>query len=151
MIVLGIDPGPQASAFAVWDSARRIVFGRGKPRNEDLRSYLCTGPEVDVIVIERVASFGMPVGDEIFETVYWSGVFTQAAESRGRYVTRITRKAVVVHLCGTPRAKDPNVRRVILDRFGGDSAARKNGPLSGIAGDVWQALGVAIAYAEGAR
>ena len=91
----------------------------------------------------------MPVGAEVFETVRWSGRFEEALHPTP--VVQLTRKTIVVHLCGSARAKDPNVRRVLMDRFGGDAAKgtkARPGPLYGIHADLWAALAVAVTYAE---
>jgi hypothetical protein len=97
-----------------------------------------------------VACYGMSVGAEVFETCVWIGRFIEAW---GRTWTKIYRKEVVTHLCGSARAKDSNVRQRIIDIYGGkDKAIGKKanpGPLYGLSGDMWQALGVAITYADG--
>ncbi len=88
-------------------------------------------------------------GAEVFETVRWAGRFEEACHPIP--VVSLTRKAVVLHLCHDQRAGDPNIRRVLLDRFGGDGAKGTKahpGPLYGISGDVWAALAVAVTYAE---
>lgn len=144
--VLGIDPGNKQSAFVLFDGAR--VLDHDLLPNASLLTRLRTrdfGGEF-LAVIEQIESFGMAVGAEVFETVFWSGRFAQAA---GRF-DRVTRKAVKLHLCQTLRAKDPNIRQALLDRFGGTAAAlgRKTapGPLRGLASHRWAALAVAVTY-----
>ena len=153
MRTLAIDPGPKRSAWIVFSGDRLIDFGLRS--NEELRHALrhgyATQRLVDRVVIEKVEGFGMPVGVEVFETVYWSGRFAEAAHPIP--VDRIGRKAVKLHLCGTARAKDPNVRQALIDRYGGSKEAaigRKAtpGPLYGISGDVWAALAVAVTHAD---
>ena len=93
----------------------------------------------------------MAVGQEVFRTVHWAGRFTEAAESQRHTVEQLTRREVKLHLCGSMRAKDPNIRQVLLDRFGGDDARGTKahpGPLYGIANDVWSALAIAVVYTE---
>ena len=58
----------------------------------------------------------MAVGAEVFETVHWSGRFTEALWPTP--VVQLPRRAVKLHLCGSARAKDPNIRQALLDRFG---------------------------------
>lgn len=145
--ILAIDPGPTQSAFVLYDGA---IYDSGKWGNPDLlirirRDFL----EVDAVVIEKVESFGMAVGAEVFETVFWSGRFAEAASPIP--VDRIGRKKVKLHLCGSMKAKDANIRQALIDRYGGpDAIGRKAtpGPLYGISGDVWSALAVAITYTE---
>ena len=104
------------------------------------------------LAIEMVESFGMPVGKEVFQTVRWIGRFQQAF--RDPEAARLVyRKEVKLHLCGTARAKDPNVRAAIIDRFGpGKDIAigRKSspGPLYGVSGHAWSALAVAMTAAS---
>ena len=69
-------------------------------------------------------------------------------------ISRIGRKAVKIHLCGSMRAKDPNIRQALIDRYGGSSAIGRKatpGPLYGVAGDVWAALAVAVTHADTAE
>ena len=83
---------------------------------------------LDVVVIEQVESYGMAVGREVFETVRWAGRFEEAAHPVP--VALLPRRTVKLHLCGSPRANDGNVRMALLDRFGGRELAvgRKSSP-----------------------
>jgi hypothetical protein len=147
MKVIAIDPGPEQSAYVWLVNGRAVVYG--KVDNHDLLAHLALDTSGAPLVIEKVASFGMPVGAEVFETVYWSGRFAQAW--RGP-VERITRHEIKMHFCHSARANDSTIRQAILDRFGGKERAigRKAspGPLYGVSGDVWSALAVALCYAD---
>jgi len=57
-----------------------------------------------------------------------------------------------MHICGSARAKDQNIRQALIDRYGGKETAigkkQNPGPLYGIKADEWQALGLAITFLE---
>jgi hypothetical protein len=155
--VLAIDPGSERSAWLVLKDDRPTV-AQGMADNADLVRALRLGclPTGlaglgDVVVIEQIESYGMAVGREVFDTVWWSGRFAEAA--RPTAVVQLPRRAVKLALCADSRAKDTNIRQALLDRFGGKAAAvgRKAapGPLYGISGDVWSALAIAVTYADG--
>jgi hypothetical protein len=144
--VLAIDPGPEESAWVILNGGEPAKFG--KFRNEDvLRSIWIGDFSGTEMVIEQIASFGMPVGAEVFETVFWSGRFAQAWR-HGAGHHRIKRHEVKMHLCGNMRAKDANIRQALIDRFGGKKETKKGGKLYGISGDVWSALAVAVTFAD---
>jgi hypothetical protein len=151
-VVLAIDPGPLRSAWVLLDDGlpKASAYQPNEQVVESLRQFDLWNWEV---VIEKVESFGMAVGVEVFETVFWSGRFAEAAHPLP--VHRIGRKAIKLHLCHTTKAKDSNVRQALVDRYGGKDAAigRKAAPgaLYGISGDVWSALAVAVTYADGVR
>lgn len=119
--------------------------------NHDVLRWVTAGQGADMLAIEMVASYGMAVGREVFETVRWIGRFQQAW-SNPEAVRLVYRKDVKLHLCGSSRAKDPNVRAAILDLFpatGGGATPQvgtkgKPGPLYGVSTHAWPALGVAI-------
>lgn len=149
MIVIAIDPGNEQSAWVLFDSVRSRVEDFGKQKNADVIARLFSWRgEVDHMAIEMVASYGMPVGAEVFDTCVAIGQFIQ---SWGAEHTRIFRREIKLHLCGQPRAKDGNVRQALIDRFGGKSAVGRKatpGPLYGFAGDAWQALAVAVTWSD---
>ena len=106
----------------------------------------------------------MAVGAEVFETCVWTGRFIQCwTDSPFSYrigaerpVRRVFRRDVKMHLCGSARAKDANVRQALIDRYGpGKEAAigRKAtpGPLYGVTTHVWAALAVAVTAADRER
>lgn len=154
MRILAIDPGTTASAWVVWDG--HDIFAHGKDPNERVLSMILrhdiNGSWVAACVIEMVASFGMPVGAEVFETVYWIGRFAQAFDSSTPLqcipsaVTRITRNEIKNHLCHSSRAKDANIRQAIIDRLGPPGTKKTPGGTYGISGDVWSALAVALTW-----
>lgn len=145
MTIIGLDPGPTQSALVEWNG-ERVVFSVEESNQEmlDRIKSILSG----TIVIEKIESYGMAVGAEVFETCYWSGIF---AHSFGLAQTaRLGRGAIKLHICGSKRANDSNVRQAILDRFGGKEAAfgKKSAPglLYGITGHRMSALAVALTY-----
>lgn len=144
--LLAIDPGTTHSGL--------VVFMGGRPKESAvvpngevldwIRDWRCP------VACEMIASYGMAVGKEVFETCLWIGRFIQAAgPDRVRLVYR---KDVKLHLCGSPRAKDANIRQALIDRYGGKAEAigtvKKPGPLYGVKSHAWAALAVAVTAAE---
>ena len=147
--ILAIDPGPEQSAWLVLDDETPRCFGIVP--NAELRDMLRGVPLADVVVIEMVASYGMPVGESVFETCVWIGRYIEA--SLPQRAERLFRKDVKMTLCQSMRAKDSNIRQALIDRYGGtrETAIGKKatpGPLYGIAKDVWAALAVAVTWRE---
>lgn len=142
--IVGIDPGPTETAWCRLDDGRPTAWAK-EPTEKVLASDW--GPDAE-LVIEMIASYGMAVGREVFETCVWIGRLEQMAEVRGRLHRRLFRIEIKTHLCHAPNAKDANVRAALIDRYGpgkdlaiGRKAAP--GPLYGMAGDCWAALAVA--------
>jgi len=157
MRILAIDPGNEQSAYVVLDNGTPIAFGKEPNARmhhivSNPTSWLgAKGAMLNHLAIEMIASYGMPVGREVFDTCVWIGRFVE--RWMGNY-TLVYRKDVKLHLCGQARAKDANIRQALIDRYGGkDKAIGKKsapGPLYGISADVWSALAVAVTFADGA-
>lgn len=150
--VLAIDPGTDQSGWCVFDGGE--VMASGVMPNDEMLEYVKRRHfEINGhrLAIEMIASYGMPVGREVFETVRWIGRFQQAWHSP-ELVTFVYRKDVKLHLCGVLKAKDANIRQALLDRFprtGGGKTPQVGtktapGPLYGVASHAWAALAVAV-------
>ena len=74
--------------------------------------------EIDELVIEMIASYGMPVGKEVFETCVWIGRFIQVGNIYQKSNSYIYRKEEKMNLCHSMKAKDSNIRQALIDRFG---------------------------------
>ena len=152
MTVLAIDPGSEQSAWVLYDGQR--VLGHGIIPNDMMLAHARVNYYLPV-VIEEIASYGMAVGREVFQTVRWAAKFEQAVLEQRRItgvgaVYYLPRRDVKLHLCQSARAKDANVRQALLDRFGGEKAAKGNkaapGPLHGLKKDEWQAAALAVVW-----
>lgn len=156
-MVLAIDPGNIQSAYVVIDEAdgfRPIQFAK-----VDNHSFLLDLPNlaspVETVVIEKIASYGMPVGAEVFDTCVWSGRFHQRIKdftgSDVFYLPRIDEK---INLCGSSRAKDSNIRQALIDRFAKFDFKNGRGTKSnpdffyGFAKDIWAAYAVGITWLD---
>ena len=144
--LLAIDPGTTHSGYVVIDSDGVQLSGVA----ENSEMFELIAAHGSSIAIEMIASYGMAVGREVFETCLWIGRFMQAAgPDRVRLVYR---KDVKMHLCGSPRAKDANIRQALIDRWGGKAEAvgtvKRPGPLYGVKSHAWAALGVAVTAME---
>lgn len=145
MLLLSIDPGPTKSALILMDKTKPIWFDI-LPNEQVLKELNCL--VYHNLAIEMIASYGMAVGAEVFETCVWIGRFIQEAKTP---CTRIYRKDVKLTLCGQPTANDSNIRQAIIDRYGpGKEVAigtkKSPGPLYGISKDIWAALGVGLTF-----
>lgn len=154
-MILAIDPGTTESAFVLYDETNRAILNHGKLKNSAVERE-CSTSDADEMAIEMIASYGMPVGREVFETCVAIGRFQHCYEaSRLPWHKRhdlVYRAQVKSHLCGSTRAKDANVRQALISAFGGKAKAvgtkKQPGPLYGIKGDCWSALAVAITFAD---
>jgi hypothetical protein len=155
VIWLAIDPGPELSAYVYYDVESGLPLKWAKVPNTlmmDEISWPTTQP--DRMVYEMIASYGMSVGKEVFETCVWIGRFIECWKAMGYDAPhRRYRRDVKLHLCSSMKAKDTNVRQALIDRYGPgkDKAVGRKatpGPLYGMKADCWQALGVAITAAE---
>lgn len=152
-VILAIDPGNTESGFAVvehdGDKITRVAH-KGKIENEKLLRLIQRTPVAWDVAIEMVASYGMAVGAEVFDTCVWIGQFTHAA--RGRKIERIYRKEEKLYLCGQLTAKDSNIAQALVDRFApgqpnkGKGTKKKPGFFYGFSKDMWAAMAVATTY-----
>lgn len=149
--VVGIDPGTEVTAWVRLDHRCKRVKDHAIEGNEVVLSRLLEWqerPRSPRVGIEMIESFGMPVGKEVFETVWWIGRFCQAYSG----VTRVTRREVKLHVCNQMRGvNDSTIRQAMIDRFGPgrEKAVGKKkspGPLHGIRKDEWQALALAVTF-----
>jgi hypothetical protein len=162
--ILAIDPGNSESAYVVIDQATRRPLYFEKLANEKfvtllsdmLVEFLVTDEDDDptmLAAIEMVASYGMPVGADVFETCVWIGRFYQELN----VVTKpqlVKRHPVKVHHCHSAKAKDSNITQALVDRFApgqpnkGKGTKAAPGWFHGFAADVWQAYALAVYVAD---
>lgn len=153
--ILAIDPGTQQSGWAVLDSGRVKESGVSPnasvlERIRVLGGYIKAGLHAPMtLAVERFEARGMAIGDESVETVMWTGRFIQAWH-HPEAVVRVKRSAVKLHLCGTTRAKDANVRQALIDKLGPPGTKKAPGPTHGVASHAWAALAVAVTASEAA-
>jgi hypothetical protein len=148
MSLLAIDPGTHESGWVEYRDGK--VWESGVAPNHLLLDKV-RETSADALAIEMIASYGMAVGREVFETCVWIGRFVQAWK-QPEAVKLVYRRDVKLHLCGSPKAKDANIRQALIDLFpatGGGKIPQigtkaQPGPLFGVSSHAWAALGVAI-------
>ena len=147
MRLLSVDPANVNSAYVLIDTDTFQIYDFGKVENSQLIKYLRES-WYDVIAIEMIASYGMAVGQEVFETCVFIGRLIQIAEILDVRADRVYRKDVKLNLCGAPRAKDGNVIQALKDRFGVKGTKACHGYFYGFKADCWQAYAVAVTWID---
>lgn len=150
-VILAIDPGTDESGWCLYHTEGRVLDSGVKPN--DIIALEIRASYADELAIERVASYGMAVGREVFETCEWVGEFRGIWNLRRKAALLVYRRDVKLHLCGSAKAKDQNIRQALIDMFGpGKEKAigRKAspGPLYGVSSHAWAALAVAVTAAH---
>ena len=155
--ILAVDPGTTESAFALLDLGTLKPLHFGKVANERVL-MICKGTlglgdeeplnQMDAFAIEMVACYGMPVGKEVFETVFWIGRFWESLPFIVPRHRLYRKHDVCMNLCHDTRAKDPNIRQALIDRFGPVGTKREPGWFYGVSKDVWSAIAVGVTYAD---
>ena len=169
--ILAIDPGPVDSAYALIDAATRQPIEIDKVANDlvlERLMDLCVGdphpteqftllePSLGHIAVEMVASYGMAVGREVFETCVWIGRYRQVVDIYAQQIPcdLIVRRDVKMHHCHNAAAKDSNISQALIDRFAsgvpnrGKGTKAQPGWFYGFAADIWQAYALAVLVAD---
>lgn len=154
-MIVAVDPGSALSAYvSIGEDYRPMLFG--KVPNHELLNLL-GGALYGPTVIEMVASYGMPVGREVFDTCVWIGRFFQRLEDADITPALVPRQPVRSHHCHSQKANDATVRRALVDRFSygtgnhGKGTKAHPGFFHGFAADTWQAFALAVYALDKAR
>ena len=153
-LLLAVDPGPAVSGWVLFDLDARAVLESGSADPTAHVVSMCEagaspgGREFDLVACEMIASYGMAVGKEVFETCLQIGRICHAREMQASSVQLVTRMQVKSNLCHSAKAKDANVRQALIDRFGEVGTKKTPGPLFGVSVHAWAALGVAAYYLD---
>jgi hypothetical protein len=157
MRILAIDPGNTESGYAVIERGTCKPIDVGKIPNHLLHARIKNGEAligVDKIAIEMIESYGMPVGREVFETCVFIGRLLELVQPRNANAELVYRKAIKLHLCGTSKAKDPNITQALVDRFApgagnhGKGTKAEPGWFHGFKADIWAAYALAVYAAD---
>jgi hypothetical protein len=149
--LLAIDPGNTESAYVIIDETCRP--GRfDKIRNDDMLALIEGSAMAGLsdAVIEMVASYGMAVGADVFETCVWIGRFYQVLEDRCFEPGLIKRHPIKLHHCHSANAKDSNITQALVDRFApgqpnhGKGTKASPGWFYGFKSDIWAAYALAV-------
>ena len=143
MKILAVDPGNEMSAYVILDDSF-IIHGKGLVDNEELLK-IAEEKEYDKLAIEMIASYGMPVGREIFETCVFIGRLREKSAKPYKYIYRKDEK---MNICHTMKAKDSNIRQALIDRFGEVGTKNNKGYFYGFKKDMWSAFAVGITYID---
>lgn len=160
MIVFAIDPGNEESAWCIMNDQYELLDFDKQPNNDVMNTLLfrLTNSNtavslIDNVVIERVASYGMPVGREVFETCEWIGRFSQEAEKKAN-INYIYRRDEKLTLCFDSKAKDTNIRAALIERFAkhdfknGRGTKKDPDYFYGVKADIWAAIAVAVTFLD---
>lgn len=146
MRILAIDPGTDESGWCLLNGDK--VRASGVASNDEMLHQVKVEwySDIDLLAIEMIASYGMAVGKEVFETCVWVGRFKQAWGNPDA-VRLVYRRDVKLHLCGSVKAKDANIRQALIDLIGPQGTKKTPGPTFGVKSHAWAALGVAVTVA----
>lgn len=154
--ILAIDPGNEESAYVLLNrDLRPVEFG--KQHNELMYGNMCVSllnhvkDDDDLhVAIEMIASYGMPVGKEVFETCVWIG---RLLERFRKFDTSfVYRKDEKMTVCHSMQANDATIRQALVDRFApntsnfGKGTKAKPGWFYGFRADIWAAYAVGVTY-----
>lgn len=153
--ILGIDPGNIETGYCLCDENMKPVE-KDIVQNNDLLEKIYTKSfdfNPTDIVIEMVASYGMGVGREVFETCVWIGRFYEAC-ARLAPTGYVYRRDEKIALCGSMQAKDSNIKIALRDRYAkdvsnnGKGTKKEPGWFYGFSDDIWSAYAVAVTYSD---
>lgn len=152
-MILAIDPGNKESGYVFLDKVLKPVRF-GKVANELLISAIYDHQlDTQHTAIEMVASYGMAVGREVFDTCVWIGRFYEAIYHIDDVEPQlIYRKDEKMNLCHSMKANDSTITQALVDRFAygvrnhGKGTKKEKGWFYGFKKDIWQAYAVGVTY-----
>lgn len=147
MKCIAIDPGTAQSAFVVWNGT--VVEEADTIANEAMLEFLSKEHPPAECAIEMVACYGMAVGKDVFDTVFWIGRFYQQWMTSNFLPARlIYRREIKLHHCASPHAKDTNIRQALIDKYGPPGVKKNPGVTYGLVKHEWSAFAIATYVTE---
>lgn len=152
MSILAIDPGNTHSGIALIETGTCKPLKIAKMPNDQVLALVAMA-DYEHLSIEMIASYGMSVGKEVFDTCVWIGRFIQRHANRNEAwadCKLVYRRDVKLHHCHSAKAKDANITQALIDRFACGEPNRGKGTKSapgwfhGFAADIWQAYALAV-------
>lgn len=156
-MIIAIDPGNIQSAYCIIDDKTYKPIEFNKIDNNDLIRNLHSMIEkygIYAIAIEMIASYGMPVGKEVFDTCLWIGRFYENTIRNVGTIDYIYRRDEKINLCNSMKAKDSNIRQALIDRFAtfdfknGKGTKKQQDFFYGFSKDVWAAYAVGVTWLD---
>jgi len=91
-LILALDPGTTQTGWCIYSTKHKTVQAFGVSPNEEIITLIDERVYTEV-ACEMIASYGMAVGAEVFETCIWIGRFQQKlADTEGMPMHRVFRK-----------------------------------------------------------
>lgn len=157
----GIDPGPICSHITMYANGMIVMFDGNiscrlvsnsgavpflklTPVKQKLKlSRKQISAAWDMCSVETVTNMGMPIGDSTIKTIEKIGVLRHIlCPESAVFVPRVEIKTI---LCGSPRARDANIRAKLISLFGEPGTKKSPGILYGVTGHYYAALAAGIA------
>ena len=157
MYILALDPGDAETAYTVIDVQTFEPIETDILQNLVLLNRLeeiIEKYKIKFVAIEMIKSYGMGVGDHVFETCVWIGRFLEHVVMRDCQAERIARMEEKMHICKMPQARDSNIRRALIDRFARHDKRSGKGTIKnpdffyGFVDDMWAAYAVGLTFIE---
>lgn len=164
MYIIGIDPGPEHSGVVLLTlDPLRVDYAADEMPNLGVRSWLRAalelfqpdGRALRAVAIEGIGYQGEHTGASVHLTCRWIGRFEELAALAGAHVDVAIRADVARHFTLYRAAPKGAVHDALRTRFypTGEMTKVKGtkkapGPCYGVTGHAWDALAVAVAYAE---
>lgn len=146
--ILAIDPGNEISGWVIVEDGK-ITESDNTPNAGVLNIIKYT--QFNVLAIEWISSYGMPVGKTTFETCLWVGRFSETANRMCKLIRLIPRMRIKHHHTGRAAAKDSNVKAACEEKYGVKGTKANPGYFYGVSKHAWQAFAVAAYVMEGAE
>jgi hypothetical protein len=147
--ILAIDPGNFKSAYVVWNPEKQEISYKAIVENDYMITLIKRNHAAfDMILIEMIASYGMPVGKEIFDTCRFIGELEAYCKVFDARYQLAYRKDVKLHHCGTLQSNDSSIIKALTTKYGEKGKKDKQGLTYGLAADMWQAFAIATYYTE---
>lgn len=159
MKILAIDPGNTKTGWCIYDTSTHKVLDKGITENYGFKLWIKSAIEnklFDCVGLEMIISYGMSVGQDVFETCLYIGMIMQIMDDAFKDCTLINRRQVKQAICNNGKAKDSHIRQALIDQFplsgGGKTpqigTKKEPGPLYGVTAHIWAALAVGITLAK---
>jgi len=168
--IIGIDPGPEQSGVVIIDEDLKVLAHHSQIPTREIRclsepSFLSADDVI--VVIEDLSPRGGTNQAQMFarwertiQTAKTIGRLEQICAERGWGYVEIYPSTWRARICGAANARDAQIKACVRNIYKGQGLAcgggthpaqgikSKPGPLYGLKGHAWDALGVALAYLD---